>query len=94
MAELDVFQNNDLQARPAFPVRKREPPLEETDANGDVIFRFTLDAPDERLTLLELYRRQIRDLLGVVRLYSGGRPVIPDSFAFLNDTNERHPILE
>jgi hypothetical protein len=68
---------------------------EEFDANGDVIFRFKLDldADGADVPLVEFYRQSIRDLLRVVRLYSGGKPVIVDAFAFLNQSAEQIPIL-
>jgi hypothetical protein len=80
-----------------FPKREREPSLQETDANGDVIFRFRLGQPEAATgsdALTEFYRNAILDLLKVVRLYSHGRPVMLESFAFLNRPNEPIPLFD
>ena len=60
--------------------------LQEVDENGDVIFRFKLGSMQEACADLDVfYRETLHDLLRVVRLYSGGRPLLVDGFAFLND---------
>jgi hypothetical protein len=67
---------------------------EEVDARGDYIFRFELKPhPDPALTLSELYRQHLHDLLGVVRFHADGRPVVVNAFSFLNAPDEIVPIL-
>lgn len=80
--------------RREFPKRDRQPILEEVDEHGDVVFRFKLDprADARTLTLQEFYRESITDLLRIVRLFAGGKPVIVDSFAFLNAPHEAIPL--
>ena len=74
--------------------RTARPPQDVTDERGDFIFRFELDTrPDEDLTLRELYRAHLHDVLGVVRLYMDGKPVIVNGFAFLNAPEDVVPIL-
>ena len=81
-------------AQPQQERRRARPPQEVTDERGDYIFRFELDArPDGDLTLRELYRAHLHDMLGVVRLYMDGQPVIVNGFAFLNAPDEVVPIL-
>jgi hypothetical protein len=72
--------------RRSFPVREKQPILNELDENGDVVFRFKLDQPegDPGLTLTDYYRGSLRDLLRIVRLYFRDQPLIVDGFAFLN----------
>ncbi len=79
-----------------FPQREREPLLQEVDESGDVIFRFKLNGPSEpgAMPLTEFYRRSLLDLLRVVRLYSGGKPVIVDAFAMLNRPHEPIKLLK
>jgi hypothetical protein len=62
---------------------------------ADEVFRFGLAPadPDAALTLQEFYRRTVLDLLQIVRLFSNGKPVIVDSFAFLNEPEKQIKIL-
>jgi hypothetical protein len=68
--------------------RLQQPAVQQVDANGDVIFRFSL-APHPGHTQVEgledYYRETLLELLRLVRLFSKGEPVIIDSFAFLNE---------
>jgi hypothetical protein len=68
----------------------------ELDENGDMLFRFRLTMPTEESvpTLTEFYRHSIRDMLKVVRFFSNGKPVLVDSFAFLNEPTKQIKILE
>jgi hypothetical protein len=70
------------------------PVMPMTDENGDSIFRFRIPASDRAISpaLNELYRAQIYDLLKIVRLYSKGRPVLVDSFAFRNQPDHVQPL--
>jgi hypothetical protein len=72
------------------------PAAEPIDQNGDVVFRFRLPAipnPDA-LTLEEIYRQSIHDLLHLVRFYYRGDPVLIDEFAFLNALEMRVRIAD
>jgi hypothetical protein len=64
------------------------------DQNGDAIFRFRLDIPAQSadFTLDEFYRRQINDLLKIVRLYSGTTQVLVDGFAFRREPQRIQPL--
>jgi hypothetical protein len=67
--------------------------MDEVDERGDFIFRFEIDpGRDDELTLREFYRAHLHELMGVVRFYFDGRPVILDSFAFLNAPEDVIPI--
>ena len=87
---LTVTPIQTAELRREFPKRDRQPILEELDEQGDVIFRFKLDprADADTLTLREFYRESITDLLRIVRLFAGNKPVIIDGFAFLNAPHE------
>ncbi|MDA0161276.1 hypothetical protein OM076_13445 [Solirubrobacter ginsenosidimutans] len=77
------------------PTTPRRPPQPELDDRGDYIFHFAIDPRAARgdLDLREFYRAHLHDLLGVVRFYLDGKPVIVDSFAFLNDPEDVVAIL-
>lgn len=81
--------------RRSFPVREKQPILNELDENGDVVFRFKLDHPDGEpgLTLTDYYRGSLRDLLRIVRLYFGDQALIVDGFAFLNQPATVLPLV-
>jgi hypothetical protein len=66
---------------------------EEVDERGDAIFRFSLKAPENGLELDEMFRRSILDILQLVRFYSGEKPIIIDSFSFLNEPEKRIRLL-
>lgn len=69
--------------------------VEQVDLSGDFLFRFRLKPVDspETLTLQEMYRQQLSDLLQIVRLYHRGEPIIVDEFAFLDAPDERMRII-
>jgi hypothetical protein len=91
----DVHENRVLNVISVTGAQQRtadthaEPPSEMrmTDENGDSIFRFHLKPSEGTVSpaLNELYRAQLYDLLKIVRLYSGNRPVLVDGFAFRNE---------
>ena len=91
---INVTPMQSAESRREFPKRDRQPILEEVDEHGDVVFRFKLDprADAQSLTLQEFYRESITDLLRIVRLFAGGKPLIIDAFAFLNALNEPIPL--
>lgn len=70
--------------------------LGEVDSKGNMIFRFSLNhqVSEDCTELAEFYRQSIADLLKIVRLFSKGRPVIVDSFAFINKPEEQIPLLK
>jgi len=78
-----------------FPKRDKEASVRDVDENGDAIFRFSVHPLTEGSinTLEDYYRESIKDLLRIVRLYSVGKPVIVDAFAFLNAPRELIAIL-
>src|SRR5512141_2827073 len=62
--------------------------------DSDVLFRVTLGRVEQpAMDLEEFYRESLRDLLQVVRLYFKGKPVLIDSFTFLNRPDRQVPIL-
>jgi len=70
---------------------------EKRNNQSDVIFHYTLqekDMPeDERIyedKLVELFRRQIINLLDVVELSYKGNPVNVDGFSFLSERGETY----
>ena len=69
--------------------------IQQIDENGDIIFRFRVEPPErgDQESVQELFRRTILDVLQLVRLYSGGKPLIVDAFAFLNDPEKRIRLL-
>lgn len=82
------------ESRRAFPKREKQPVQQELDANGDVVFRFKLEPNASPSASLEaFYRASLLDLLRIVRLYSGGKPVIVDGFAFLNAPDQAISLL-
>ena len=82
-------------AQPVAVHMQSAPVAEAIDHNGDVVFRFRLrPMPDpDTLTLQEIYRQNIHDLLHLVRLYYRGEPVLIDEFAFLDAPDTRVRIL-
>ncbi len=66
------------------------------DENGEMLFRFRLTTPSEGSgpTLEEFYRQNLRDMLQIVRLFSNGKPVIVDSFAFMKEPCKQIRILD
>jgi len=71
-------------------------PLQEVDANGDVVFRFALrprePVGDPEQALESFYRGQLQDLLRVVALTFRGERVMVDGFSFLSDTQTTMPL--
>jgi len=70
---------------------------EKRNNQGDVIFRYTLrekdSSEDESIyedKLVELFRRQIINLLDVVELSYKGTPVNVDGFSFLSERDETY----
>jgi hypothetical protein len=68
---------------------------EEVDERGDSIFHFRLKPLENanELEVSEVLRQTILDVLQLVKFYSGGEPVIVDSFAFLNEPGKRIQLL-
>jgi hypothetical protein len=68
---------------------------EEVDERGDSIFHFRLKPLENanELEVAELLRQTLLDVLQLVKFYSGGAPVIVDSFAFLNEPEKRIELL-
>jgi hypothetical protein len=90
-----LFRAVELSSQETYRQREHSNDMAETDEQGDYIFRFRLDLrdPEDRLTLPEFYREQVRDLLKIVRFYYRGAPVVVDAFAFLNDPENLLRIL-
>jgi hypothetical protein len=72
---------------------------EEKNDQRDEVFRYALrdkDAPEaDRMyedKLVELFRRQIINLLDVVELSNKGKPVTIDGFSFLSERDETYPL--
>jgi len=72
---------------------------EEKNDQRDEVFRYTLRDKDtseaDRMyedKLVELFRRQIINLLNVVDLSYRGTPVKVDGFSFLSDRDETYPL--
>jgi hypothetical protein len=70
---------------------------EEKNDKRDEVFRYALrekDAPEaDRMyedKLVELFRRQIINLLDVVELSNKGKPVTVDGFSFLSERDETY----
>jgi hypothetical protein len=82
-------------AEPAVVQVQNTPATEAIDQHGDLVFRFRLKplSNPETLTLQEIYRQTIYDLLQLVRFYHQGEPVLVDEFAFLDAPNTRIRIL-
>jgi len=81
--------------RREFPIRDKQSLLEELDEHGDVVFRFRIEPRQdaETLTLEEYYREAVLDLLRIVRVFSKGKPVIVDAFAFLNAPHDQISLI-
>jgi hypothetical protein len=79
----------------ASRVRSGIDAVEPVDENGDTIFHFRITplAGADQLDVPEVLRQTILDLLQLVRFYSNGKPVIVDSFAFMNEPDKRISLL-
>ena len=68
---------------------------EEVDERGDSIFHFRLKPLENAndLEVSEMLRQTVLDVLQLVKFYSDGKPVIIDSFAFLNEPEKRIQLL-
>ena len=74
---------------------------EERHDQRDEVFRYALrekDTPEvERMyedKLVELFRRQIINLIGIVELSYKGNPVTVDGFSFLSERHETYPLYK
>jgi hypothetical protein len=65
------------------------------DESDEMVFRFRLTPQDGNgvPTLTEFYRQSILDLLKVVRLFSAGKPVVVDTFAFVSEPSRQIKLL-
>jgi hypothetical protein len=80
-------ESNALSANIVHPAMAAE----EVDEQGDAIFRFRIKPLENanQVELREVFRQTILDILQLVKFYSDGKPLIIDSFAFLNEpTNQ------
>jgi hypothetical protein len=80
---LPLVDARSLSRRPPSRGPRHDP--EEVDERGDAVFRFALQPAEASGDLTEVFRALVHELVGLVVLYSHGKPVIVDAFAFAND---------